>query len=532
MDLLEEAVHLLRNLPLSVAAIYLAGTAPFLLVFLFFWVEMGASAFAERELVPGALGLAILFCWMKFSHSLFCLRVQGLLTDEPLLKRGWPAHVRSFFTQAALQPSALFVLPLAVLVVIPFGWVFAFYQNLSVLGSSDDSSIRNTLNRAKKAALLWPGQNHVLLLILSGFAVFVYLNWAMLGFVLPYLLKTLLGVESLFTRNRLVLFNSTYFLAVAALTYLSVDPVVRVVYCLRCFYGESRRSGQDIRVQLRRVAAGVQGAVALVLFLTVANPGASRAEQAPAPVLGEQKIAPVDVDKALQETLHERKFAWRIPRDSEPQLAEHSWLARFFERLGEWLSDSIKKIAEWIRWLIRQLRPSHETTAVSSTGWITTLNAALYVLVAAVAICLAVLLIRAFRERRRKPATIAAQPLAPKPDLADENVGAEMLPEDGWTKLGRELWERGELRLALRAFYLASLAHLAQRNLLTLARFKSNRDYERELRRRAHSFPALLSTFTDNVFTFDRVWYGSHEINAESLREFLNKVESLKAGAS
>ena len=104
------------------------------------------------------------------------------------------------------------------------------------------------------------------------------------------------------------------------------------------------------------------------------------------------------------------------------------------------------------------------------------------------------------------------------------------MPEDGWTKLGRELWQRGELRLALRAFYLASLAHLAEHNFLTLARFKSNRDYERELRRRAHSFPAALNLFTETVLTFDRVWYGRHEIDQDLVARFLAQVEALKTG--
>ena len=101
------------------------------------------------------------------------------------------------------------------------------------------------------------------------------------------------------------------------------------------------------------------------------------------------------------------------------------------------------------------------------------------------------------------------------PDIQDENVGADQLPGDGWMKLARELLERGELRLALRAFYLASLAHLAARNLISIARFKSNREYERELRRRGHSFPDLLAVFGDNLASFERIWYGLHEANRE-----------------
>ena len=99
-------------------------------------------------------------------------------------------------------------------------------------------------------------------------------------------------------------------------------------------------------------------------------------------------------------------------------------------------------------------------------------------------------------------------------------------------KLARELLERGELRLAMRAFYLASLAHLAGRNLISLAKFKSNRDYERELRRRGHSFPDLLSVFGETVSVFDRIWYGLHEVNGELVQQFAANVERIKRGGS
>ena len=104
------------------------------------------------------------------------------------------------------------------------------------------------------------------------------------------------------------------------------------------------------------------------------------------------------------------------------------------------------------------------------------------------------------------------------------------LPEDGWVKLARELLEKGEFRLALRAFYLANLAHLAGRNLIRIARFKSNHDYERELQRRAHVLPEVLKTFSQNVSVFDRIWYGLHEVNQEIVIRFAKNVENIRAG--
>jgi hypothetical protein len=126
---------------------------------------------------------------------------------------------------------------------------------------------------------------------------------------------------------------------------------------------------------------------------------------------------------------------------------------------------------------------------------------------------------------------IIAEPVLSVPNVADESIGAEQLPEDEWTKLANELLQRGEFRLAMRAFYLSSLAHLAARNLVSLAKFKSNRDYERELRRRGHSFPELLNLFAENISVFEGIWYGLHEINGELARQFAANVTKIKAGS-
>jgi hypothetical protein len=114
------------------------------------------------------------------------------------------------------------------------------------------------------------------------------------------------------------------------------------------------------------------------------------------------------------------------------------------------------------------------------------------------------------------------------PDLSDENLGADQLPEEGWMKVGYDLLAQGKLRLALRAFYLASLAQLASKNLIQLARFKSNSDYERELRKRAHALPGLVNSFGDNSQLFDRTWYGRYEINPDAVTGFAAKVEQMR----
>jgi len=86
--------------------------------------------------------------------------------------------------------------------------------------------------------------------------------------------------------------------------------------------------------------------------------------------------------------------------------------------------------------------------------------------------------------------------------------------------LAGELLASGEMRLAVRALYFASIAHLSDAGLLSMDRAKSDRDYERELARRAHSLPSLLAAFSGNVSLFQRVWYGMYPVDRELVETF------------
>ncbi|MGQ9592827.1 MAG: DUF4129 domain-containing protein [Planctomycetota bacterium] len=152
----------------------------------------------------------------------------------------------------------------------------------------------------------------------------------------------------------------------------------------------------------------------------------------------------------------------------------------------------------------------------------------LAVLAALVALFAAAIIYRVAWRRSAPGGAPAARAAGPAVDLADENLRAEELPEDEWTRLGLELLGRGEWRLALRAFYLSSLAHLAARELIAPERYKSNRDYERELERRACSAPRLVALFRAIVSIFEPVWYGLHQVDSEVVCRFAADVEKLK----
>lgn len=544
-DLVEEAVHLLRTAPAAALALYYLGSLPFVLGVLYFWADMGESPTARNHVVEAALGVSLLFLWMKFCQTLFARRLRAHLAGVTPSRLGRRRSLRVLLLQATLQPTGLFVLPLATVTVLPLPWVYAFYQNLTALADADVAGGRELFGKAARHARLWPRQNCAALISLAAFGAFVFLNGAIACGVLPQLLKSLFGLETVFSRGGMALLNTTFFATMFGLTYLCVDPILKTLYVLRCFYGEAIQSGADLRAELRRHTAPASGLASLLLLgLLLAQPVTVRAAEptpTPAPPAAGQNLSPTELDHTIGEVIQQRKYAWRMPREAAADdPGQPGFLAEFFDRIGRMIRDAIKTVLEWIgdffKWLGRWLgklfggRTSAPSLPSSGLDWAMLSQVLLYLLVAVVLSALTILIYRLWRNRQPKEETLQAEAIQVVPDITDENVGADQLPEDGWTKMARELLARGEFRLALRAFYLASLAHLAERNLISLARFKSNFDYRRELSRRAHSFPALLEMFGENVSVFDRVWYGTHEANGELVNRFASNVERLKTG--
>ncbi|HKW30035.1 MAG TPA: hypothetical protein VJT54_11915 [Verrucomicrobiae bacterium] len=538
-DLIEEATHRLRTAPVATLAVYYVGAVPFVLGLLYFWADMSRSPFAGQHLVDSALGLAGLFFWMKFWQVIFARRLRAQVAAEPIPR--WTARRwgRVFLAQAFVQPTGLFLIPLLLIPVLPAAWVYAFYQNATALDDGGPEGVSKLLKKSWKQATLWPGQNHLILAIMTGFGFYVFLNWMVTGLVLPHLIKMLFGIESVFTQSTFSLLNTTFFAGMLGLTYLCVDPILKTVYVLRCFYGESLESGEDLRAELNSLAASAPSVAAVVVLLLgllfwtpplrAADARAPAVQPAKAPV--STSVTPADLDQAINQTIHDDKYTWRMPREKivEPD-AQEGMVARFFDKVGSllrrWVRAVVNWLEEWLRKLFRNQRVS-TSSGTSGYGWIESLYVLLYGLVAVAVAALLFLLYRVW-QNRLAPAIVASEPIQLLPDIHDENVGADRLPGDDWTKLGRELLDRGELRLALRAFYLASLAYLAARNLISIARFKSNHEYERELRRRGHSFPDLLSVFGDNLVTFEYIWYGLHEVNRERVEQFVANVERMR----
>jgi hypothetical protein len=251
LDLLEEAVHLLRQTPHQVLFLYFIGSFPFILGLLYFWADMSRGPFAHRYVAEAAFAVALLYIWMKCWQSIFCARLHSHLLGQPPEKYSLSRIWNLVCSQAILQPLALILLPVAFLLLLPFGWTFAFFQNLLVIGSGNDPDLRRVSRTSWRLAALWPGQNHRILMVLAMFSFVAIVNIAVLMIMIPLLVRMLLGIETMFALSGMHVFNTTFLAVACAFTYLCIDPLIAVVYTLRCFYGESIETGADLISELK-----------------------------------------------------------------------------------------------------------------------------------------------------------------------------------------------------------------------------------------------------------------------------------------
>ena len=534
LDLIEQAFHLLREARAGTLLCHLVGALPFVLGALYFWSDMARGVDAARHLPAAALGLTLQFFWLKIWQAIFAQQLFAQLRGQAGWIWTWTKLGRLATAQIVLQPAGLFVLPVAFVLAVPFGWVHAFFQNVTALGGEDDDP-RGTARQAWRLMRLWPMQNHQILLVMFLFTGIVLLNIASAAMLLPFLVKMLFGVESAITRSPEAAFNSTFIAAAGALTWLCVDPFIKAVYVLRCFHGVARQTGADLLAGLRPLAGAARIVALLGLgawcLLGSVSPAPAAEPVRPAPV---PTIVPENLERAIGEVLQQREYTWRLPRENGLVPKEdQGWMSQFIDSVFEVIGGWLKKVTGWMddlwRWIFKP--PALQPGQGPALDWTSALKGLFVVLIAVCLGILAFFLYRLWQRRGQaaRPGVMASA--APTPDLANEEVGAEQLPEDGWMRLGREMIAGGDLRLALRAFYLASLAHLAERNLIALARFKSNLDYARELQRRGHALPALVTQFGENVTAFERVWYGHHEASRDLVVAFSERVERMRSGA-
>ena len=506
-------MHILRSRPGWLLSVYYLGAVPFVLGLLYFWADMSRSPIAGQHSAAAALGLAVLFVWMKVWQTIFARRVRTCISGNPL--PGWsPGQIASIAsTQCLIQATRFIVMPVAALLMVPFGHCYAFYQNATAYADQDHPDVKPTSKWAWKQAKIWPRQNHLLIGIFWLFGLVIFLNVSIATLLVPQLIKSLFGVDTVFTLGGIaMLVNSTFWMAMLAITYLLLDPFIKAAYVIRCFYGSALGSGEDLKTELNRLLnSGARIIAGLLIFALSAAPVALKA----AP---NEPVAPEQLDQSIDEVMNRPEFSWRMPRESVDQKETESmgpveaavkWLvdmiARIIKTIGKWMSQFI----EWLESLLPQ-REGQPATA--DKNWKTPVRIVLLLVSILLLAVMLFIFMRIWQRRQTKPVEAISTPAEPAPDLNDEKVKADDLSFNRWLSLATELADKGDLRLAMRALYLATLAHLADCELISIESYKSNREYENELRRRAHEHRELISIFSSSLNVFERIWYGMYPV--------------------
>jgi hypothetical protein len=548
LQILEEAFHLVRTVDLGAFWWYCAGAVPWSVGLLYFVADMGRSSLAGRDAAFAAVAMTLLWMWMRFTQAKYSAMLWERLNPGHRTVGGFAGRARAISALWFLQAFQIPMLVLGLFFAIPLGWILATQQNLSVLALTQphgDRPLRGLLGTAIRWSHDQWAQNHGLLLIFFFVFLFTEINLVSTCIILPGLAKSVFGIESVFTLAPTVATsNTTFVFGTFLLTQLVIMPLYNAAYVLRCFYAGSRTSGADLLARLaayretretenrrERAALGRVAVLALLLGFGGTGTAAEEGPVAPGARVGEA-AAPLDAGRfrsEVSETLEQKKYQWQLSRRSvegEPEAGE-SWLGRRLEEIAESVKRVLKQVEDWIEDALKRFfemdpgasgRDRNQEPAFLKTLGSTT-SLILVVVIIGLLLWLAWILYRRYRgqERVEVPDEGVAGPI----DLESEDIVATQLHEDEWLRLAREQIEKGEDRLAIRALFLATLAHLGERGLLKIARFKSNRDYRNELLLRARPLAELRQAFDENTALFERVWYGLHRPGSGTVEGYL-----------
>jgi hypothetical protein len=390
--------------------------------------------------------------------------------------------------------------------MVPFPALIALFRNLSVLAFREpEPFVRAGTLAARGSEQIAP------LLTMAGSSIVIWLNVFMGMVALPAVVRILTGQDFVMLRNGEALVNSTTFWASVIVAWCIVDAVLTAFYALRVFYGESEETGADLLGRWRRAVARASVVVAILVCLM---PGARAAEK--------------PLREAVDQVLTEAPYQWREPL---PAAKEQNTFVRWTDKIlagiqdaWEWVKRQISRFFEWLRKLFGSGPDTKSDKAPPRVG----LSVFAWVAIVVLAGALLALGMRSSLWRRAaKAPDLQAGPVAV--DLEDPGVLANQLPENEWVSMARDFAARGDFRMALRAYFLASVAFLASREMLVVARSKTNLDYLGEVRRRARSVRGLDGLFAAGVRSFESAWYGLHEVDGSEVQTFAENFERMRS---
>ena len=551
LEALERGFALFRSTFAREAWRYYAGAAPLVLCFIPIWVVTGQIRISDSALLMEATLLAVAYMlrvWMVGSYMEH-VREVAFGTPRPktagLFARAAAAG-RLLTWKIILGGGALAAVP----TLVGASWLYSACQFAS-LEAGEDESEKHSIGGCIALAGQWFGGGLLLFLMLFPLWIAVWLNGLILAMILPQLLHSIFGVNTLLSTPMgiFALFRSSAFwLSLFAGAWLALDPIVKCSFVIVFQHLRSRREGDDLRglvaslprEQLKKsqkiLTTAVSGKTtigAMVVVSAMVLVGAYRtagAQTAQSPAtLGrtETQADPVREARiqklrlALEEESQRAIYRWH---DAEHP-AQPTWLGKQLDKIGE----SIQRAWNALTKFLQKLWPSGLNLSLGNEkrgGW-RLKDLRLWVALVVIFTLAAVGVLFWLRRRRETEQLSIPAAVVPLPDLSD-GASASMRSEDEWFRLASQLERQGELRLALRAAYFGLLAGLAQREWLTIRRDRTNREYLDEFTRRWRRRPQaavearmeIPEKLRGSLKLFDRVWYGSLVLTPDAVATY------------
>jgi hypothetical protein len=497
---------------------------------------MSAGTGGRNRVVCSALILTVLVILMKTGQALFCLRSFETMMGNGFSKLTLSKLATAMGFQVMLAFAELIVLPIALLLTIPFGWCYAFFQ-IGSMGTLlfENNVFANSIIHAK----LRPKQNHTMLWVIcpvfllamvilyiatpplvsvfsigtNGSAV-VYIIAALLALctllvnplgwllfanfltaivVIPQFIRILSGWETIYSMNMTTIFHPAVILSTWALCFLFMDPLVKVCYIIRIYDHQSIRSGNDLLKKL-----SVYGVVIFAVMHLI-NPSESSAELS----VTSQKM----IDVKIEEVLKEDAYIWREKKTAD--LPELNINTGPLKSMALHVKDFFKKINQWIKKYFKQ---KEHRADKSLRKWKPVFYSnPLQIAVISSAVLIILFLIYRNRQRRwnKNPDNFTDKEISTPATVPVHLLSAEDNSSDEWEKLARDAAIRGDYTHAIRYFYLSSIRLLVDKKLLIMKKSRSNREIRRELLRRYPDQAMLHNNIALLINHFEYSWFGT-----------------------
>jgi hypothetical protein len=546
LEALERGFALFRSTFVQEAWRYYLGSAPLAFCFIPIWVVNGQIQVSDGVILMEAALLAAAYLLRVCMVGSYMQRVRERAFGTPTLK---PVGASARATAVGRLLAWKIVLSAAALSTLPTfagaSWFYSACQFAS-LEATEDGAERHSFRGCLAIASQWFGGSVLLFLMLVPIWIAVWLNALIIAVVVPQLLHSILGVNTLLSTPAgifALVQSSAFWLALFAGAWLAMDPIVKCSFIIVYQHLRSRREGDDLRGLLASLPREQQkkaemiasiparsrliGALVVLAALLVGIPRSAPAQQttpppnrAESPTDSAHEVRVQQLRQALDVESRRAIYRWHD--------AEHPSPPTWFDKLLEKIEFQIKRAWKAFRDFLRKLLPSglNLSPGNAKNPWrLKDLRVWLWVIGILTLGAGGVLL---WLRRRKETASLSIpQAITPLPDLSETALASER-SEDEWFALAKQLEGKGELRFALRAAYLGLLAGLARREWLTIRRDRTNREYLDEFTRRWRRRPqAAVSSRAEiperlrgSLRQFDRVWYGSYTVTPEAVAAY------------